>query len=333
MKAGLPVGATITYLVEQVAACAWYRCNVPGRALATAGHDVQVADWLAPGRLEASDVVVLQRPSQPAAVELVRMLRDMGTTVVIDLDDDLWNVHPSNPAYGGWQRLEQRTSLEESIRSASLATVTTPELADLVRPLNRNVFVVPNMLAREDWPAAIRDVRKDGHLVIGWAGSRSHMVDLKLLTGALERVLDEHENVEVQLAGMREVPFREHPRLKVLPPVPIEEYPALLAGFDIGIAPVVKGRFNRCKSDLKFLEYAMVGVPTVASDIETYERSIRHGETGFLARNSKDWLKYLTMLVNKAELRESLRQGARAFAETRLAEANVHLWEKAYGIE
>ncbi len=327
------MAAKITYIVEQMAACAWYRCNVPGRALAAAGHDVQLADWLSPERLLASDVVVLQRPSQPASVDLVRHLRSMGKTVVIELDDDMWNIHPSNPVYAGWQDPVQRGSLEECIRAATLATVTTPELADVVRPMNRNVVIVPNMLAREDWPSTVRDPSPDGRLVIGWAGSRTHLIDLQQLSGTLERVLDEHENVEVRLAGMREVPFREHARLSVVPPVPIEEYPALLAGFDIGIAPVVKGRFNRCKSDLKFLEYSMVGIPTVASDVTTYERSVRHGETGFLAKNPKDWLKYLTMLINNAELRESMRHAAREFAETRLVDQHVELWEKAFGID
>jgi glycosyltransferase involved in cell wall biosynthesis len=327
------LGATITFIAEQLAACAWYRCNIPGRALAGAGHDVQLADWVSPERLQASDVVIMQRPSQPASVQLVRGLRHQGKTVVIDMDDDLWNIHPSNPVRASWEQPEQRTSLEESIRGATLATAATPELAELMRPLNRNVVVLPNMLAREDWPAVMPEAPKNERLVIGWAGSQHRTFDLQLLAGVLERILDEHENVEARLVGMPQVPFREHPRIHVLPPVPIEEYPALLAEFDIGMAPVVDGRFNRCKSDLKFLEYSMAGVPTVASGGVTYRRSVRHGDTGFLARNPKDWLKYLSMLVNNYELRESMRQSAHAFAETRLSDVNVGLWEKAYGIK
>jgi len=324
--------ATITFMPEEESACSWYRCIVPGRALSAAGHDVEVAARVSQPRFEASDVVILQRPSQPPAIRLLRQLRAGGKTVVVELDDDMWNIHPSNPAHAMWQEPYRITTLEECIREADVVTVTTPELAGVVRPLNRNVVVLPNMLAGEDWPVEIPPVPENGRIVIGWAGSNTHYVDLQLLSGVVERILDEHEDVEFRLVGMQDVPFPRHPRLTKAPFVTIEEYPDMLAAFDIGLAPVVKGRFNRCKSDLKFLEYAMVGVPTVASDIETYERSIRHGETGFLARNSKDWLKYLTILINNAELRGSMRLAARAFAETRSSDANVHLWEKAYGL-
>lgn len=327
------MGATITFIAEQLAACAWYRCNVPGRALAARGHDVQLADWVSPERLTASDIVVLQRPSKLPMVELVHDLRASGKLVVIDLDDDLWNVHPSNPAYAAWQQPELRKSLNACVHGASLVTVTTPELADLVRPMNRNVKIIPNMLAREDWQPELPEARQDDRLVVGWAGSASHANDLFLLGGVVERLLEQHEHLEMHFAGMRSLPFPEHPRLKVVPPVPIEEYPDLLSTFDIGLAPVVDDRFNRCKSDLKFVEFSMAGVPTVAANVATYQRTMRHGETGFLARNSKDWLKYLTLLVKNAEVRNTMRLAARAFAETRLTDGNVHLWEKAYGLD
>src|SRR3546814_14721972 len=49
--------------------------------------------------------------------------------------------------------------------------------------------------------------------------------------------------------------------------------------YAVGVAPLSDTTFNRSKSDIKFLELAALGIPTIASDVAPY-RSIRHGETG-----------------------------------------------------
>jgi L-lactate utilization protein LutB len=71
----------------------------------------------------------------------------------------------------------------------------------------------------------------------------------------------------------------------------------------------------------------------VASDVAPYHRSIRNGVNGYLAKNAKDWIKYLEGLVRDEELRRIMGGNARAFAETRMMHNNVLLWERAYGIE
>ncbi|MHB1340543.1 MAG: glycosyltransferase family protein [Coriobacteriia bacterium] len=323
--------ARISFVAEQLASCAWYRCQVPGRALADAGYDVQVADWVNPDRLMSSDVIIFQRPSQPPIVGLIRQLVAAGKTVAVDMDDDLWNLHPTNPVYGAWKRPETISALEESIRAASLATAATPELARLMSRLNKNAVVLPNMLHREDWPTVLPE--KDGTpLVVGWAGSPSHAPDLPQIAGVFETLLEKRDNVEVHIGGVPKDFFKSHPRLHVLPPVELADYPALIGDFDIGLAPLVDISFNRCKSDLKFLEYALVGATTIASDVAAYQRTIRHGETGLLVKSPKDWLKYITLLLDNTELRQKLRAQARAYAETRFSDANVGQWEKAYGL-
>ena len=76
----------------------------------------------------------------------------------------------------------------------------------------------------------------------------------------------------------------------------------------------------------------MIGLPIVASRVAPYERSLKHGETGFFARNPKDWLKHLSNLIENPELRVRLATNARAWAETRTIDRNTGLWERAYGL-
>lgn len=327
------MAARISFVAEQLASCAWYRCQVPGRALAGAGYDVQVADWVNYDRLMASDVVVFQRPSQPPIVGLIRDLVSRGKTVAIDMDDDLWHLHPTNPVYNAWKTPENIQALEECIRAATLATAATPDLANLMSRLNKNAVVLPNMMHRDEWPETPPEKDTGERLIVGWAGSTSHIPDLHQLVGVFETLLEKRDSIEVHVVGAPSGFFKAHPRLRELASVDLEHYPQLIAGFDIGLAPLIDISFNRCKSDLKFLEYALVGAATIASDVAAYHRTIKHGETGMLVKSPKDWLKYVTLLLDNAELRQKLRVQARAYAGTRFSDDNVGLWEKAYGLK
>lgn len=280
--------------------------------------------------VEQSDVIVFLRPAHPMALEMLNRARGSGRLVVVDLDDDLWNLPLTNPYVGYWSEASVQHVLSECVARADLVTVTTPELARVVERLNPNTRILPNMLPDAFWPDnAAQDTAKD-RLVIGWAGGGSHFADLKLLSGVVESILSKFAHVEFAFAGIDTLPFGSHERVRSLPGVPIEHYPSLLADFDIALAPVVDDRFNRSKSDLKYLEYAMLGLPVVASSAATYTRVVRPGENGLLAGNAKDWIRHLTRLVQEPELRAALGSAARATAETRLISRNVDLWKRAY---
>jgi glycosyltransferase involved in cell wall biosynthesis len=324
--------ARILYVVEDMWGCAWYRAHVPAVELMRLGHEVVLRDRIHRPTLEMCDVVVFQRPSIPQALAAMQGAREQGRRVIVDLDDDLWSLHPSNPAYASWNGTGRLEILEACLASADLVTVSTEDLLSVIRPINRSVTVIPNMLPAEHWPP--ERVRRGGgeRLVLGWAGSPTHGVDLAVLSGTVETLLDAYPDTEVAIAGMSRVPFRPHDRIRFIDGVMIEQYPSTLAQFDIGMIPLVDGRFNRCKSDLKFLEYSMMGIPSVASKVGPYEGSVVHGVNGFLARNPKDWLKHLRRLIEDAELRDSIGQAAREFAETRTIQKNIGLWESAYGL-
>jgi glycosyltransferase involved in cell wall biosynthesis len=94
--------------------------------------------------------------------------------------------------------------------------------------------------------------------------------------------------------------------------VPFEYYPATLRylNFDIGIAPVTDSHFNQSKSNIKWLEYSALGVPSVCSKVYPYATSIEHGVTGFLASNDDEWYRALKSLVESAELRQQIGRAA-----------------------
>ena len=81
---------------------------------------------------------------------------------------------------------------------------------------------------------------------------------------------------------------------------------AVLAGVDVSLAPLRRDRFSDAKSEVKYLEAAAVGVPTIASASPAFEVAIRPGENGLLAATRAEWDAALRALVRDGGLRRRL---------------------------
>lgn len=259
----------------------------------------------------------------------IKDAKRLGKLVVYELDDDIFHIDPKSPAHEFWRNPENQRKAKECMREAHLVTTSTNYLAKLLKPINPKVVVLPNMLPKKFW-----QVKRDEHpskLVIGWAGGSQHLSDLELLRGVIEQILNDYGQVEVFLAGMPVLPFQPHPRLKTFTWTKVEQYPKeVLAKMDIGLAPLVNHHFNRAKSDLKFIEYGILGIPMIGSPVQPYLEAVEHGKTGFLAKSPKDWLKYLRKLIENEELRKEIGENARKVAQKRFIEDNAYRWEKVY---
>jgi glycosyltransferase involved in cell wall biosynthesis len=314
-------------------ACAWYRCYVPGVALMKLGYKVVMDEQIQGDDLETADVVVIQQPSKPEELAAIRVANETGQLSVAELDDDLWNVLPGNPSYGFWSRPDVKYLATACVQEAQLVTVPTHILAERIKPMNPNVRVLPNMLPSEGWEYPEPKEQREDKVVIGWAGSTSHVGDIALIDAVVQQILDRYPQVEFAIAGGPPVPeLRQHPRVRPLKSTDILGYPKLLEKFDIGVIPLADTAFNRNKSDLKFVEYSALGMPSVVSRLEPYLRSVKHGENGFFAATPSDWLKYLSRLVEDVELRRSVGATAQEFARTRRIEHAIDKWVRAYGL-
>ena len=323
---------TIRYVVDHFSGTTWYRCRVPGLGLAALGHKIELESTLNEDDVERCDVIVIERLWEPEILELVKRANAAGKLTVFDIDDDYWCIHPTNPAYEFWQQPGNLEGLTNVARECQVVTVSTDALAQVIKRFRPTATVLPNMIPPAYWPAEAKPVKMTDDLFVGWAGSPTHYKDLVEVVRVIPQILAKYSEVEVLLAGVNPGYFPEHPRIHYLKTVEVDEYAHLLYDFDIGIAPIEETRFNVAKSDLKLLEYSMIGLPIVASRVVPYEHSLKHGETGLFARNPKDWLKHLSNLIESPELRVKLATAARAWAETRTIDRNVGLWERAYGL-
>ena len=148
------------------------------------------------------------------------------------------------------------------------------------------------------------------------SGTNTHDADFALVAGPLTRVMAEHPSVRLLLAGPLLMPAaleRFGDRVVRIPMLRFSDYLATLSRCDISLAPLEPGLFNDAKSNIKFLEASVLGLPSVCSPRTEFTTAIRDGENGFLAGCEEDWHQKLTALVVDPDLRRTL--GARARGE------------------
>ena len=93
----------------------------------------------------------------------------------------------------------------------------------------------------------------------------------------------------VRSPGDHVVRASSHPDQLLHCPYAANSFPgsaARASAWDVAVAPLHDTAFNRCKSDLKFLEYAALGLPGIYSDVVPYKHAVRHEETGLLTENT-----------------------------------------------
>lgn len=307
------------------------RIRLPLEELAKRGHDTYSSDYWG-GDWINTDVVVGARVSRPEPSVRWRDVhkRSDRPFMVYEVDDDLLNLHPSNPAHEFFSKPDIREHHLKNISIADRMTVSTPRLAEVYGPYNSDIRVVPN--AVPDWMFELpSSARTDGRITIGWGGSPNHVMDWEEAGPLLQRFLKRNPNVEMHTIGPRLfVPkglaknqWRHTNWIRK-----VEDYWRAL-DFHIGVAPLRPHQFNWAKSFLKALEYGARGIPVVASDVGPYSSYVMHGVTGFLVKRDHEWSKYLSLLVEEHQLRENMGQAAREAALQYTLSRTSPLWENA----
>lgn len=280
-----------------------------------------------------ADVVVLQRVTHRHVADSVRILRQKGVAVVIDMDDDLHTIHPSNaaftlmhPRFG--DPMHSYHNNQRACEAASLVTVSTPEL--LRRYGSRgNGHVIFNHV-----PRRYLDVVHYDSPLLGWGGAVfSHPDDLQTVGTSVAQLQRDGARFRVVGApdGVREALGLDHPPEYTGNLDLTTQWPYSVAALGVGIAPLADTRFNSAKSWLKPLEYAALGVPCVVSPRVEYVRINRLG-VGLLARSRGDWFRTLGRLLRSPAERVELGARGREVAAGLTVEENAWRWYEAWTV-
>ena len=322
---GLPIGAD---------GCGYHRCYQPLTELSRRGHYVMLPTkgmvWLPEVSIVGGQIDVFcgQMVTGPKGMALWEEWKGH-TALVYDLDDDVWS---SDHKGSLWHQMPECRDIAAYLISISdLVTVSTEPLAEIARRYNDHVVVLNNCV-HEDLLKLERP-RRD-RVTVGWAGGTSHQADFEYAAPMLSRFLNRHPDVDMHFVGgdysvLLKVPEGRCRQTTPWQPDVWDYYPGI--DFDVGIAPLDPGHaFTACKSHLKALEYAALGIPVVASASEPYNGFVEHGVTGFLVRYDYEWEKCLRDLVHDEAMRAEMGAAARKLAAGWTIQARAGDWETAF---
>jgi len=297
--------------------CAYIRLLQPlARADINGGCDLRLGD-IGTARAWRADIVVTQRHairSLADATALTSLCHANRSHLIYDLDDDLLHIPRNHP------EAAQLSPLAEIVahlaQGADTVWASTPRLAARMGKTRARPVVIRNALDdRLWWPPATVPPRDETRLLV--MGTATHMTDLRMITPALHRL---HETfgrrIAIEVIGTTPDALPGWMR-RIDVPQNVLTYPAFVdwlsrqGRWDIGLAPLQDTPFNRAKSAIKAMDYAGLGLPTVASDIGVYTGTIADGDTGLLVANTDAaWFAAIAMLVRDPARRARMAASA-----------------------
>lgn len=199
-----------------------------------------------------------------------------------------------------------------------ICTTTTSYLAKILEGYGKKVFIVPNKLSNNDLKIieSVKSKSPSSLVKIGYfSGTKSHDRDFATITDALMKIMEKFPQIKLVLAGPLDIENRLNKfkdRIDYLPFVSRDKHFKNIAAVDINIVPLEIGDlYCESKSELKFFEAGVLGVPTVATATQTFREAILDGEDGFIANSDEEWIAKLDKLILDKKLREKVGGKAR----------------------
>ena len=308
--------------------CTRYRVLNKAEQLRKHGFAVKVvnlSDFQLSMAQNASRIIIYRSPISPELLRLCHLAKEYGKPVFFDIDDLVFDtVYTDQLSYTQGLNSVEKGNYDAGVRNYGYmlencdgAITSTNQLQEELYKYQSKVLLNRN-LASDDLIAIssqyIKDYSQTSDIVkIGYfSGSISHNENFELIKPAIKQLLTKYSNVQLHIVGILDIPQDMKPfenQIVTHDYVDWDKLPALISEVDINLAPLVDSIFNRAKSEIKWIEAALVKVPTVASKIGAFSDVVIDGETGLLATDDQ-WFDKLEALVLSPDLRQKLAESA-----------------------
>lgn len=312
----------------------YYRLIAPQKACNALGHEfiylgnnftkINKIDYTE--YFSAFDAVITKHIDTPHGAKNIKIACEKNNIPLIyDLDDDLFSIRDDNPAHESYAKGNmKRVYLATNLSFGDALFVSTEPLKERyqkffkeVMEMDMPIYVLPNYNDAELFGDKYKV--NEHKVVLGYHGSITHDKDLSMILPVVDSLMDKYQDLYMELIGTvrRESinklfdNIKNKMRFSIKAGTPaFDKFPELLMSqrWDIGLAPLIDDDFNRGKSHIKYLEYSMKAIPTVASDVYPYTYNAREA---VLCKNVNEWRQKLENLIIDKKLRREIGQKAK----------------------
>lgn len=269
----------------------------------------------------------------PSVAKLMERIKERKKEIIFETDDLVYDPEfLKHMDYYTKMNALERKLYEHGVGGEILAdpyvqvcTTSTDYLARKLSEKGKRVFVVKNKLSKQDvmWANEVLKEKnskikiQDSKIIkiAYFSGTPSHNKDFATIVPVLERLLTKYPQVRLVLAGPLDVNDTLNQfsaQIERVAFAPRQQHFGNIAQVDINLAPLEIGNpFCESKSELKWFEAGIVGVPTVAAATEPFRLAITDGIDGFVAATAAEWEEKLEKLIIDAEARKMMRDRAR----------------------
>lgn len=216
------------------------------------------------------DIVFFQRPWHPAMADMLMKAKSVGCKIWLDYDDNLLTITDENKAWQLYTKQDTIVALSKCFKLADIVTVTTNELKDYYSQYNDNVVVVPNAF-NDDMLSLDSQTELYDNTVL-WRGSDTHVYDVSKYSQAIYGTMIKEKDTEFIFMGywpwtlsgqVNNIPKPSN--MKFIPALGLMEYfqAGMMARPKVVHVPLNDTNFNKCKSNIAFIEATYWGAITI----------------------------------------------------------------------
>jgi glycosyltransferase involved in cell wall biosynthesis len=133
------------------------------------------------------------------SVNLINRLNSVGIVTIMDLDD-YWLPTKDHPVHQMVVQIKLHEKIMANLKAAGHVTTTTSIFASEISKFNKNVYVLPNAINPKEGQFNVKTEPSD-KLRFGWLGGSSHLHDLKLLDGTINKLSQQKDKFSMYLCG------------------------------------------------------------------------------------------------------------------------------------
>ena len=263
------------------------------------------------------------------AEQLFNNLQAAGVPLVVDTDDAFNVIDPVHPEHA--EQSERIAALDYLISKADRVWLSVPKLKTHLPKPKGAMVIMRNSLDSRLWqpaePKPQLNPESTAPLQLLYMGTVTHDADLAMILPALKSLANKTPGSFVLSVVGVSSDLPDEPWIKRLYQQSSAIYPNFVnwylkqGPFDVGLSPLVDNEFNRCKSDIKCLDYLAAEIMPLVSDAEPYKP---HELSPYIIRvsnNREAWQKKLEELVmNAGDLRRQKMEV--------MAKAQQYLWQE-----